>query len=66
MRNYYATYKEAAASGSTLSKVLRGCRAQRGAEQYFHNGSREAFNIDAFAAGKSNYSGFRFFDSNIE
>ena len=66
VRNYYATYKEAAASGSTLSKVLRGCRAQRGAEQYFHNGSREAFNIDAFAAGKSNYSGFRFFDSNIE
>ena len=65
VRNYYATYKEAGA-GSTPTKVLRGCRAQRGAEQYFHNGSREALNIDAFAAGKNNYSGFRFFDSHIE
>ncbi len=65
VRNYYATYKEAGPA-STLSKVLRGCRSQRGAEQYFHNGTREALNIDVFTAGKSNYAGFRFFDSNVE
>lgn len=65
VRNYYATYKEAGPA-STLSKVLRGCRSQRGAAQYFHNGTREALNIDVFTAGKSNYAGFRFFDSNVE
>lgn len=65
VRNYYATYKEAPAA-STLTKVARGCRSQRGAEQYFHNGTREGFNIDTFISGKSNYVGFRFYDSNVE
>ncbi len=63
IRTYPDTWSN---GGQSKTMVARGCRAQRGAAQYFLNCSREGFGPDTFSPNKSNFLGFRFCDYNID
>ena len=63
-RPYTTVWSDSKPNGKNM--VARGGRCQRGVPYVFHNGMREAFSGENFAAGKSLYLGFRFCDSNVD
>lgn len=63
-RPYATVWSDSKPNGKNM--VARGGRCQRGVPYVFHNGMREAFSGENFAAGKSLYLGFRFCDSNVD